>query len=247
MKMKLFHTPASHFVRKCTVTILELGLEDEVEIVSTKWPHSWATETVPFRADFVDATPIARIPALLTKEGERLPESSLICEYFNDELGDYKLCPQRGQERWRILSVMSLATSGLMEPQVMRRAELLRKRTESQNKQEFSPGFVQKMYERQQRVYRRLEQMCDDFRAEPDLGQIALACACNVQDFRFPEDDWRSIAPKVARWYDRFRMRPSMRQTEPLETPFDEEDRTLTLQGKEKTPGAAETHKSGTA
>ena len=42
--MKLFHTPASHFVRKCTVTIKELGLEDRVEIVTTKWPHSWGTE-----------------------------------------------------------------------------------------------------------------------------------------------------------------------------------------------------------
>jgi hypothetical protein len=27
--------------RKCTVTIKELGLEDRVEIITTKWPHSW--------------------------------------------------------------------------------------------------------------------------------------------------------------------------------------------------------------
>jgi glutathione S-transferase len=70
--MKLFHTPASPFVRKCTVTIKELGLEDQVEIITTKWPHSWGTETVPYRADFLAATPIARIPALVTEDGERL-------------------------------------------------------------------------------------------------------------------------------------------------------------------------------
>jgi hypothetical protein len=119
--MKLFHTPASPFVRKCSVAIRELGLEDRVEVIPTKWPHSWGTETVPYREDFLAATPIARITALVTEDGERLTESSLICEYLNDELGDYRLCPQSGRERWKILSVVSVATSGIMECQVMRR------------------------------------------------------------------------------------------------------------------------------
>jgi glutathione S-transferase len=123
---------------------------------------------------------------------------------------------------------MSVATSGVMESQVMRRAELLRKRTESQNKQEFSPGYVKKMMDRQDRCYKRLDELSYDFRAEIDLGQIAAGCACAVSDFRFPEDDWRAIAPNLARWYDRFRRRPSMRETEPLETPFDAEDVELT-------------------
>ena len=104
--MKLFYTPASPFVRKCSVTIKELGLEDQVEIVPTKWPHSWGTETVPYREDFLAATPIARIPALVTDDGERLTESSLICEYLNDELSAYRLCPRSGRERWHILSVV---------------------------------------------------------------------------------------------------------------------------------------------
>jgi glutathione S-transferase len=104
--MKLFHTPASPFVRKCSVAIRELGLEDRVEIIPTKWPHSWGTETVPYREDFLAATPIARIPALVTEDGERLTESSLICEYLNDELGYYRLCPQSGRERWHILSMV---------------------------------------------------------------------------------------------------------------------------------------------
>jgi glutathione S-transferase len=222
--MQLFHTPASPFVRKCTVTIKELGLWDRVEIIATRWPHSWGTETVPYRQDFLAATPIGRIPALVAENGERLTESSLICEYLNDELGNYRLCPPSGRERWHILSVVSVATSGVMETQVMRRAELLRKRDASQNKQEFSPSFVRKMMERQDRCYQRLDELCRDFRADIDLGQIAVGCACGLSDFRFPEDDWRGIAPNLARWYDRFRRRPSMRETEPGETPFDSDD-----------------------
>jgi len=222
--MTLFYTPASPFVRKCTVTIRELGLEDRVEIVPTKWPHSWGTETVPYREDFLAATPIARIPALVTDDGECLTESSLICEYLNDELGQYRLCPQSGRERWHILSVVSVATSGILESLVARRAELLRKRAAAQNKQEFSPGFVRKMMQRIDRCYQRLDALSLDFRAEIDLGQIAAGCACGNTDFRYPEDDWRAIAPNLARWYERFRRRPSMRATEPGETPFDSDD-----------------------
>jgi glutathione S-transferase len=222
--MKLFHTPASSFVRKTMVTIKELGLQDRVEIITTKWPHSWGTETTPYRPDFLDATPIARIPALVTEDGLRLNDSSLICEYLNDALGNYRLCPQTGPERWRILSVVSVATSGVLEAQVMRRAEMLRKRDASQNKQEFSPGFVRKMMERQDRCYQRLDELSHDFLADADLGQIAAGCACGLSDFRFPEDDWRAVAPNLARWYDRFRRRPSMRETEPGETPFDSDD-----------------------
>lgn len=222
--MKLFHTPASPFVRKCTVTIRELGLQDQVEIIPTKWPHSWGSETVPYREDFLAATPIARIPALVTDDGERLTESSLICEYLNDELGNFRLCPRSGRERWHILSIVSVATSGIMESQVMRRAEMLRKRDASQNKQEFSPSFARKMMERMDRCYRRLDELSYDFRSDVDLGQIAAGCACGLSDFRFPEDDWRAIAPNLARWYDRFRRTSPMRETEPGETSFESDD-----------------------
>jgi glutathione S-transferase len=84
--MKLFHTPASPFVRKCTVTLKELCLWHQVEIIPTKWPHSFGTEPVPYREDFLAVAPIARIPELATDDGERLTESSLICEYLNAPL-----------------------------------------------------------------------------------------------------------------------------------------------------------------
>lgn len=221
--MRLFHTPASHFTRKCTVTIKELGLEEQVEIVPTRWPHSWVTETVPYRRDFLEATPIARIPALVTDDGIKLADSSTICEYLNDELGDYRLCPPRGRDRWRILSIVSIATSGIMEAQVMRIAELRRKRPRSPNPQEYSASFVQKMKERQKRCFIALEQRHVEFAGKPDLGQIAVGCACATSDFRFPEDEWRNVAPKLGQWFDGFRRRRSMLETEPAETPQEPE------------------------
>ena len=213
--MRLFTTPASSFVRKCTVTIRELGIEKLFEFVPTRWPHTWGTHTVPFRPDFADATPIGRIPALVTDDGLRLCDSSVICEYINAEFGDYRLCPPSGAERWKILAVISIA-NGILESQAFRRAETLRQK--SDKPAEYSQDFVDKMIARQDRCYRALDGLVDDFRTEPDLGQIAVGAACGISDFRF-HDTWRPHYPKVARWYEKFRERPSMRATEPAETP----------------------------
>ena len=106
-----------------------------------------------------------------------------------------------------------------MEAQVMRIAELRRKRPGSPNPQEFSPGFVQKMKERQERCFAVLEQRFPEFAGDIDLGQIAVGCACTTSDFRFPEDDWRNVATNLGRWFDKFRQRRSMQETEPAETP----------------------------
>ncbi|MES2187755.1 MAG: glutathione S-transferase family protein [Pseudomonadota bacterium] len=217
--IKLFYTPASHFVRKCLVAIKELGIEDRFDIVPTVWAHNWGTDTTPYGDDFLDASPIARIPAILTEDGLRLSDSSTISEYLNDELGGYRLCPASGRERFEILSLASIASAGIMEAQVLRRAELLRKREGSPRPQEFSAHFVQKMMDRQDRCYAYLETRCASFGADVDLGQIAIACACATSDFRFPEDDWRCLAPRLAKWYDTFATRPSMVETRQGETP----------------------------
>src|SRR5450759_5489324 len=91
--MRLFTTPASPWVRKCVVSIMELGLQDRIELIPTRWPHSWATKTVKFDPAFLDATPVARIPALVTDQGLRLTDSGVICDYLNAELGGYRLLP----------------------------------------------------------------------------------------------------------------------------------------------------------
>ena len=39
--MRLFVTPASPWVRRVRVMILELGIEDRFEFIQTRWPHSW--------------------------------------------------------------------------------------------------------------------------------------------------------------------------------------------------------------
>jgi glutathione S-transferase len=192
------------------VAILELGIADRFEFVQTKWPHSWGTQTVTMPADFTAATPVLRIPALVTRD-VTLTDSHAICDYLNAEFGDFRLLAREGAARWRALATIAIA-NGVLEAQIMRRAELLRADKER------SDDFIAKMRDRELRCLAALETHLPAFGATFDLAQITTAVACGYDDWRYGPD-WRGAAPKLAAWYDQVVQRPSMKATEPSETP----------------------------
>jgi len=192
------------------VTIIELGISDRFEFVQTKWPHSWGTQTVTMPADFTAATPVLRIPALVT-DTVTLTDSHAICDYLNAEFGDFRLLAREGAARWRALATIAIA-NGVLEAQIMRRAELLRADKER------SDDFIAKMRDRELRCLAALETHLPAFGATFDLAQITTAVACGYDDWRYGPD-WRGAAPKLAAWYDQVAQRPSMKATEPSETP----------------------------
>lgn len=208
--MRLFVTPASPWVRRVRVAIFELGIENRFEFVQTKWPHSWGTRTVAHPADFVEATPAQRIPALVTSDFS-LTDSHSICDYINGELGGFRLLAREGAARWRALADMSIAC-GIIEAHISRRAELLRSEGERSN------DFIGKMKDRELRCFAGLEKRVPHFGATFDLAQITIAVACGYESWRYG-GEWRAVAPKLAAWYDGVALRPSMKATEPAETP----------------------------
>jgi glutathione S-transferase len=209
--MQLYVTPASPWVRRVVVSILELGIRDRFEFVSTKWPHSWATRGVAHSPDFSDATPVERIPALVAGD-LHLADSTAICDYLNAELGGFRLLAREGRARWQALADIAIA-SGIIEAQVARRAELLR------GERERSDDFVAKMRDRSLRCFRALERRVPEFGPTFDLAQITTAVACGYHDWRYAADGWRDSAPGLAAWFDDASQRPSMRATQPAETP----------------------------
>jgi glutathione S-transferase len=208
--VRLYVTPASPWVRRVRVAILELGIEDRFEFVQTRWPHSWGTRTVTHPADFVTATPAQRIPALVTPDFS-LTDSHSICDYINGELGGHRLLAREGAARWRALADIAVA-GAIIEAQILRRAELLRPERER------SADFLQKMQERAFRCFAVLEQRVPRQGSPFDLAQITTAVACSYESWRYG-DGWRGSAPKLAAWSDVVAQRPSMRATEPAETP----------------------------
>jgi glutathione S-transferase len=208
--MRLYVTPASPWVRRVVVSILELGIRDRFEFVQTRWPHAWGTRTVVPHPGFMAETPVARIPALVTADFT-LADSHSICDYLNGEFGAFRLLARDGAARWYALATMSVA-GGIIEAQISRRAELLRSEHERSN------DFIGKMRERQLRCFEALEKQVAAFGAEFDLAQITTAVACGYEDWRYGTD-WRAGAPKLATWFDAASQRPSMRTTLPAETP----------------------------
>lgn len=208
--MRLYVTPASPWVRRVRISILELGIEDRFEFVQTRWPHSWGTKTVAHPADFVAATPAQRIPALVTPDFS-LTDSFSICDYINGELGGHRLLAREGAARWRALADISVA-GAIIEAQILRRAELLRPEHER------SADFLQKMQERTFRCFAELETRVAVSGSPFDLAQITTAVACSYESWRYG-DAWRDVAPKLAAWSDVVAQRPSMRATAPEETP----------------------------
>jgi glutathione S-transferase len=192
------------------VSILELGIRDRFEFVQTRWSHKWGTQAVPHSPDFLEATPVVRIPALVTPDFS-LTDSHSICDYINGELGGFRLLAREGPARWRALADIAIA-GGIIEAQISRRAELLRSESERSN------DFIAKMRDRELRCFAALEQRVPEVGAAFDLAQITMAVACGYESWRYG-DAWRGVAPKLAAWYDVVATRPSMKVTEPAETP----------------------------
>ncbi len=52
-------------------------------------------------------------------------------------------------------------------------------------------------------------------KAQPDLGDLALAVGLAYVGFRLSDLNWRKGAPQTAGWFDRINDRRSMQLTEP--------------------------------
>jgi glutathione S-transferase len=209
--MKLFWTRASPFTRKVVVTARELGLWDRIEIAPTVWPLDWGYATVAFTGGLAEANPIARIPTLITDDGATIGDSTLICQHLNEIATGKSLVPD-GASRWRMWSLYAIA-DGLLEAQIAMRAEMLRPEGSR------SDGFLDKQRDRIVRCFDHIEARAEELEGRLDLAQITVGIACGYQDWREWLDEFRPGRDRLARWYAAFSDRPSMRETEPKETP----------------------------
>ena len=213
--MKLFWTPASPFTRKVVLCAKELGLERELEIIPTSWPHGWGYSQVALNPQLLEASPVARIPTLITDDGVTLVDSTTICLHLDNLAGGGALLPV-GIAASPVWSLYGIADA-IIESQIAIRAESLRPvdaRCES---------FMAKHAARIERCFDVLEARAlslECFANErPDLAMITAGVACGYQNWRDFLVDFRVGRPRLAQWSDAFGARPSMQSTMPQETP----------------------------
>ncbi|MDH2053894.1 glutathione S-transferase [Achromobacter marplatensis] len=199
--MKIFHSPASPFVRKCMVVAHELGLADRIE----KLPS--AAGPVARDQTIIPSNPLGQVPTFITDDGQSIFDSRVVCEYLND-LGGGELFPTDGT-RWQVLTQQSMA-DGMMGAALLARYE-----TALRPKALRWDGWVDGQLGKVRDGLALVEKHAASLEGRLDIGVITIGCALGYLDFRFPDLNWRDGHPATAAWYEAFSQRPSMQATKP--------------------------------
>lgn len=201
--MKLYVNGTSPYARKVLVVVREKGLDSAVETVLC---DPWSDP-----AALLAVNPLSKVPALDLEDGTTLVDSDLIAEWLDASGPAPRLLAPIGPARWRALRLAALAR-GVTDAAFA--AVLEGRRPEAER----SATWVSRQTAALRRAVPALEKA--RFPAgEPedperfDLGDIGLAVALAYLDFRHAALGWRSLAPRLADWYDEVGRRPSMQAT----------------------------------
>ncbi|WP_298916667.1 glutathione S-transferase [uncultured Roseobacter sp.] len=200
--MKLFHSPASPFVRKVVVLLHELDRADEVEI-SDVTSTAFATDE-----GLAASNPLARIPALVRDNGTTLYDSRVITAFLNDLYGG-RMYPT-GTSRWETLTLEATG-DGIMDSAVSMAYEARLRPEEMQY-----GDWIEAQWTKVSRAISVLNARWMSHLSGPiDMGHISVACALSYVDFRHGARNWRAGNDALAKWHENFDSRASMQATLP--------------------------------
>ena len=192
--MKLYFKKTSPYARKVRVVAHEKRLAARIQWHGT---DPWGDP-----GDLHDATPIGKVPALVTDDDLLITESIAIAQHL-DLAGDGpSLTAGDGGE---LLARTGLA-QGLIDASFAIVIEARR------------PPALQ-WTDWTQRQIRAIDRTLPRLALPPegrfDLGDIGLAVSLAYLDFRLKDIAWRALRPDLAAWIDRANQRPSMSATRP--------------------------------
>ena len=206
--MKLFYAPQSPFSRKVRAAAIELGLGDRLELEYA--------EVVPGRPNTAFAqnhNPLRKVPALLTRAGETIFDSTVICEYLDALAGGDALIPRDPPRRWRVLTNHALA-QGMCESVILvryenwLRPEALRWTV-----------WVEDHWDKIHSGLAWFEANGSELDAPVNIAHLALGSTLGYVDFRWPDHGWRKRFRRVGDWFAAMEQRPSFMQTRPAAPP----------------------------
>lgn len=199
-RMRLYRSLASPYARRVRVVIDELGLADQIDEVDVD-PYDPP-------ADFLAINPLSKVPALVTEQGEALPDSNLIISYLFTRGHGLAALPS-GARRWAALRRQYLA-EGIIDAAVA-----------STNEKRRPEGIIYQVFlDRQAAAIRRAvakldEEAVDLSQDAPTTAEITIGCALGYLDLRMPYLEWRKGHEALAAWYAQFAERPAMQKTAP--------------------------------
>ncbi|MGB0576191.1 MAG: glutathione S-transferase family protein [Alphaproteobacteria bacterium] len=200
--MKLRWAPGSPFVRKVTVTAIEVGLDNRIERMMTDYhkPDS----------DIIDHNPLGKVPAMILDDGDILVDSSVICAYLDSLHDGNKLIPNDPRYRYKVLSLEALADC-------MTESAINVQRENSRPAESQSDVVRDKQWGKFERAMDWINATHSVLEGPLNIGHIAVATGVGWVEFRMGDTlgDWKSRWGMLGAWYDQVSERPSFQATVP--------------------------------
>lgn len=203
--MKLIGSTSSPYVRKVRVVMAEKKLDYQfVE------EDVWSADTT-----IMQSNPLGKVPCLVMEGGEALFDSRVIVEYLDTLSPVGKLIPAVGRERAEVKTWEALA-DGVLDALVLARLE---SHWSGRQKEHRSQAWIDRQLAKANASFKAMSLGLGD---KPfcagiylSLADIAVGCALGYAEFRFPDLDWRSAHPNLAKLQDKLLQRPSFADTTP--------------------------------
>jgi glutathione S-transferase len=200
--LKLISATPSPYARKVRIALAEKDIPFEL-VTEVPWNDD---TSVP------QYNPIEKLPVLLTDDGDSVYESSFILEWLERKYPEPALLAPDDDGILEAKRVQVLA-DGVCDAVVLIFFER-RRHPEHQS----APWIARQMRKIEGGVAELARRIGEKRFAVGDrfgLGDIAAGTVLGYLDVRFPEFDWRSRHPNLARYTDRLAERPSFRSTVP--------------------------------
>lgn len=203
--MKLIGAITSPYVRKVRIVMAEKKLEYQFELEDV-----WAANTA------IDASnPLGKVPCLVMDGGEAMFDSRVIVEYLDTLSPVGKLIPSSGRERAEVKTWESLA-DGLLDAAILARLEATWPgRSDAQRSQAWIDRQLHKIDQALVAMAKGLGDKPYCSGVHLSLSDVAVGCALGYLDFRFPQIDWRTPHPNLAKLAEKLAQRQSFADTVP--------------------------------
>ncbi|MDP2221594.1 MAG: glutathione S-transferase N-terminal domain-containing protein [Hydrogenophaga sp.] len=204
--MKLIGAVTSPYVRKVRVVMAEKKLDYQFVPEDV-----WAADT-----RIAASNPLGKVPCLVMEGGEAVFDSRVIVEYLDTLSPVGKLIPVQGRERAEVKTWEALA-DGVLDAAILARLEATWPGRPAEQR---SQAWIDRQLGK---IHAALASMSLGLGDKPfcsgihfTLSDVAVGCALGYLDFRFPQIDWRSTYPNLARLSDKLALRQSFVDSQPV-------------------------------
>lgn len=202
--MKLIGSATSPYVRKVRIVMAEKKLDYQFVLEDV-----WAATTAISLSN-----PLGKVPCLIMEAGEAIFDSRVIVEYLDTLSPVGKLIPAQGRERAEVKTWEALA-DGVMDAALLARLEATWSgRSAEQRCDAWVARQMDKIDKALQAMNKGLGDKAYCSGVHFSLSDVAVGCALDYLDFRFPEIDWHNHHPKLAKLQEKLKLRPSFIDTQ---------------------------------